>query len=295
MNVLISSYTLDLSGVPTYTLTLYDELVRRGYKVQVYSPCSGYLETQMNTCTELDKLIHPDAIIAQHKICAIALRKTFPNVPMIFSAHGVEPDGEQPDGVQADWYTAINEETFSNLTSKGIDPDKITIVRDFIDIGKFDMFTQVNNKLSRVLFISNRKKWKTYDVISGACTQLGLKFSAAGAPYGRALNVSTTINENDLVIGSGRAILEGMACGRPVIVFDKGVGDGYLSREVYMNSRTHNFCGNMCMRTFNIDEFVVELQKYDRIDGLVNRDIILAEHNVEYGADQLLYLIRRLM
>lgn len=295
MKILISSYTLDLSGVPTYTRTLYKELKKRGHKVQVFSPMLGSLAASMYTCTDLMCADKPDVIIGQHRDCVATIKDTFPLVPIIFSAHGVEPAGEQPPDKEMNWYTAINEETLGNLVSKGIYPNRTTIIRDFVDMGLFYPMVPVGVKLKKVLFISNRKKWKTHAIINKACEILGLDFKAVGSPYGRAHSVEKDINDADLVIGSGRAILEAMSCGRPVISFDKGVGDGYLKRDTYLDSRTHNFCGELCKYHFTVDDLINEISKYDCVDGEINREIILQEHNVINGVDQIISIIRRLI
>jgi glycosyltransferase involved in cell wall biosynthesis len=295
MKILISSNTLDLSGVPTYTLSLYEELVKRGHKVQVYSPKAGPLMSLMEVCVDLDMVNKPDVIIGHHRDCSAVMREGFPGVPLIFSAHGVEPEGEQPPNFEADWYTAINEETFKNLVFKGVSIDKITIVRDFVDTKRFSPLSPLNDVLKRVLFISNRKKWKTYAIIRKVCKYLDWDFTAVGSPYGRSYFIEQNINNSDLVIGSGRALLEAMSCGRPVISFDKGVGDGYFTENVYRESRTHNFCGAQCEFAFDEKGLLREMEKYSPEDGKMNREIILVHHNVVDGVDLLLSIIKRLL
>lgn len=295
MRILISSYTLDLSGVPTYTLTLFNELEKRGYKTQIFSPKSGALAGDMNVCTEIHSVERPDVIIGQHRDCVHIMRTIFPKVPMIFSAHGVEPEGEQPPDIEVEAYIAINEEVFGNLVVKGVAASRISIIRDFVDTNRFYATTPVNNVLKNVLFISNRKKWKTYAIIEKACKNLNLNFVAVGSPYGRSYKLEEDINAADLVIGSGRAILEAMSCRRPVINFDKGVGDGYFVDDVYWDSRTYNFCGELCRYKFDVDDLTKEILKYDPEHGILNREIILQEHNVVRGVDRILSIIRRLV
>ena len=291
MRIVISSYTLDLSGVPTYTLTLYKELEKRGHQVQVFSPKSGYLAKEIDVCTIPDDLYYPDIVIGQHRECVHILRAMYSNVPMIFSAHGVEPEGEQPPDIEVEAYTAINEETYGHLVVKGVPSRKISIVRDFVDTERFCSTTPPNDVLKNVLFISNRKKWKTYAIIEKTCKNLNLNFVAVGSPYGRSYSLEEDINAADIVIGSGRSILEAMSCGRPVINFDKSVGDGYIINDIYLDSRAHNFCGTLCKHKFNVDNLTKEILKYNPKDGVINREIILQEHNVVRGVDQILSII----
>jgi len=295
MKILVSSYYLDLSGTPTYTLTLYNELMRRGHDVVVYSPKGGTLARQMNACSNLAGLVEPDVIIAQQNVCAESMRETFPKVPMIFLAHGVLPEMEQPPQCKVQTWTAINEDVLENLVAHGVNREKIDIVRDFVDTDRFKPMNPPNETARSVLFISNFKKSSTYPIVFDACNKIGAKLKCVGAPYGRSREVECEINRSDLVVSVARGILEGMSCGRPVISFNQMRGDGYLTQEVYMESRTRNFAGEKCKYTFDVDGLANEIMKYDISDGIVNRRLILEHHDYVKGVDRLLNIINRII
>jgi len=294
MHILTSSYTLDLAGVPTFTLTMYRELLERGHKVTVYCPMGGSLERQMNVVSDLNELSTPDVILAQHTPCAIALRDIFPDTPLLFYSHSIWIEIDQPPAFLADGYLAINEAVMENLINQGVPKSKITIVRDFVDTARFTPTQPIHSKLEHVLFISNYKKWKNYFVVNGTCKKLGLNLKCCGSPYGRCRSIHETINEADLVISWGRGILEAMACGRAVVSFDKLMGDGYLTPTAYYESRKDNFCGYLSKRTLTKDDLVGELLKYDPGCFKVNRDLILKYHDVKDGMDQILEIIKKI-
>ena len=305
MHILISSYYLDLSGTPTYTLTLRDELAKRGYDVTIYSPAGGALAgTQPNNTAvrlitgaahNLEGMEAPDIIIAQANTCAVSLRDAFPGTPLIFSAHGVTPPLEQPPPFEADWYTAINEDVMENLVGQGVQAGKIDIVRDFVNTERFCPVKPLHPTLERVLFISNFKKWTTYYTIDGACRRVGAALRAVGAPYGRSYEIEKDINEADLVISTGRGVLEAMACGRPTVSFNQVCGDGYLTSDVYMESRTRNFAGDRCRHKFDVDGLAGELAKYNPVDGATNRVLAIEHHGHGQGVDRILGTIGRTM
>jgi hypothetical protein len=80
--------------------------------------------------------------------------------------------------------------------------------------------------------------------------------------------------------------MEAMACGRPVISYDKEIGDGYLDYKTYLRSRTRNF-GPGCDHKYTVEGLMGEMKKYDPKDGEINRAIILKEHNAIRGVDQI--------
>jgi O-antigen biosynthesis protein len=298
MKILTSSYYLDLSGVPTYTLTMFRELRRRGHDVRVYTVEGGALETYMNVVRDGDTIPTPDVIIAQHNECARRLYKLFPDVPMIFSAHGVLPQGEQPpDDAFIKFYTAINEDGVDHLISRGIPASKIEIVRDFVDTHLFqNLLFPINERPHRVLYISNRRRSQTYFTIEEACKRLLIPFRAVGAPYGRlsVVDLPNVINHADVVIGSGRAILEAMSVARAVISLDQNQGDGYLDGDTYYESRRRNFAGANCRyQEMTVDDLIREFTNYRQTDSILNRDLVLRFHNVEIGVNQLLDLVER--
>jgi hypothetical protein len=294
MKIVTSSSSLDLSGVPTFTLTMYHELVKRGHQVTVYSPEGGKLETEMNVVKNIDEVLLPDVIIAQHNLCADSLKKAFPNIPLLFYSHGILPEPEQPPKFPTDWYLAINEEVQKNLLDKGIPAKKISIVRDFINTDRFVSTKPLHEKIEQVLFISNYKKWKNFKTVDAACKKLGVKLVCFGSPYGRNYKIEEAINEADLVISWGRGILEAMSCGRAALSFDRFEGDGYITSEAYLEARKNNFSGRIFKYAFTGDMLAEEMLKYDPNCSEVNRGLIMKYHNAVSGVDQILEIIKKI-
>ncbi len=295
MNILSSSYTLDLAGVPTFTLTMYKEMIKRGNNITIYSPMGGKLEKEMKVIKDVRKLPKADVIIAQHTPCATILKKTFPNTPIIFYSHGLLPEVEQPPSFPADFYFVINEEVKKNLEDHNISPKKIAIVRDFIDVERFKPIKPIGKTLKNVLFISNYKKWKNYYRVSSACRKLGLNLVCLGSPYGRRSDIETAINEADLIISWGRGILEAMSCGRAALSFDRFEGDGYINEKTYFEARQDNFSGRVFKYTFDRHTLADEILKYNADDGEKNRNLVLKYHEVHRGVDQILKYIAKII
>jgi glycosyltransferase involved in cell wall biosynthesis len=295
MNILASSYTLDLAGVPTFTLTMYKELVKRHHNITIYSPMGGKLETEMNVIKDVKDIKTPDVIIAQHTNCAVDLKRAFPKIPLVFYSHGLLPEIEQPPPFPADLYFAINEEVKGNFINKGVPEDKIRMVRDFIDTERFTSQKPLHKKLERVLFISNYKKWKNFKTVAGACQKLGVLLKCCGAPYGRCYEIENAINDADLVISWGRGILEAMASGRAALSFDRYEGDGYIDGKTYFEARRDNFSGRVYKYPFTPESLATEMQKYDPGCGTPNRNLILKYHNAVTGVDEILRYLKEII
>jgi O-antigen biosynthesis protein len=294
MRILTSSYTLDRAGVPTFTLTMVNELKRLGHDVCVYSPKGGALADKMATVSDPARYEQPDLIIAQHSKCAYGLAKAHPTTPFLYYVHGVLPDLEQPPrNIRVDRWLVINTQTRDHIIRQYVPPTKIDIVRDFIDTEEFRPPSVVMvepEAKPRVIFISNYKKWKQYYRLTEACRRLGWPLTCVGAPYGRSRNIVRDIQEHDIVVSWGRGILEGMACGKPVISYDCELGDGMLDTARYFESRERNFSGYECRYMFTVDDLVAELCRYDPSDGVRNRELVLLHHDVRVGVQKILHV-----
>lgn len=293
MEILISSMALDYSGVPTYTYTLYNELTKMGHDVQIYSPKLGGMAELMFCVDKIGNIDSPEIILAQHKLCAEELRYAFPNMPIVFNAHGSLPEGEQKPNAAIQRFIAINEVTANNLYLQGVEKDKLDIVRDFIDVDRFSSEHKINRTLKNVLYVSNYRKGKTWEVINGACKKLGLNFIAVGAVYGRAKKMQEAINWADLVISSGRVILEAMSCERAALSFDKERGYGYITPQMYWDSREFNFGWPTAINYYEVDSLIEQINKYSQIDGVINRELILEHYNSVDGAMKIVSVLKR--
>jgi glycosyltransferase involved in cell wall biosynthesis len=307
--IICAMLTLDYSGVPTYVLTLSNELRKRGHRVAVFCPANGGgrpLESQMEVYDTLEDLPAPDVMIAHHTPLAAMLQRRFPCVPLIFSSHGVPPGSgtEPPVGVRVDRYLAINEQVEDWLFSRGVPEREIDLVRDFVDLERFTPTSPLRADKPCVLFLSNHRKWNNYFYALDACSLLGLPFTAVGVPYGRSAEVENAINNADIVLSWGRGVLEAMACGRAVVSYDmlrfeEGepsvvTGDGYLDVGGYFTSRQHNFGPMGCAKTFTSAEDVArELRRYVPGDGAVNRLLAQDHHGCAAGVDKVLACIGR--
>lgn len=293
MKILTSSIVLDRSGVPTYTLTMCRELARLGHDVAVFTPNGGELQAEFEQfckvfwLTSQCKDWNPDVVIAHHHRCAWLIRTVLPLVPMVYSAHGVLPECEQPPrDIQIDIWTAINEHVRDHLIAHHISPINIVMLRDFVDLEQFKPTSPADFRRDRprVLFVSNYKRWKNYAKLAKACDAIGFDLKAVGAPYGRSRMIDVDMNRADVVVTWGRGILEAMACGRAAFSYDKEIGDGLMSSLMQIvEARQHNFGTFPCRHWYTETKLARHLREVRNLPddyGSTVRQYVADEHDV---------------
>lgn len=70
------------------------------------------------------------------------------------------------------------------------------------------------------------------------------------------------LQSSDIIIGAGRVVIEGMACGKPVIFLSSGGFGGALTEENWEKIRYYNFSGRGCKSDYdlnNISRIIIKL------------------------------------
>jgi glycosyltransferase involved in cell wall biosynthesis len=297
MKFLITCYRLDLSGSSTYTFTLASELKKKGHKVDILSPFPEIIadklkEKNISVFENLEKIIDKeyDCIIAQHNILALIVRGLKPAIPMIYVSHGILPLLEQPPSININIqkYIVVSEEVKNNLIiNYYIPPHKIEIVRNFIDTERFFSQKEINEEPKAVLIISNKYTPKIYKVIKMACSKLRLKLMVIGK-HKQVFETEKYINKADLVISLGRGVLEAMACGRAVIVYDYQGGDGMVTKNNINEIRKNNFSGRRFKKDYDVATLIQEIRRYKKPMGDINRKIILKDYNASLAIEKII-------
>lgn len=120
---------------------------------------------------------------------------------------------------------------------------------------------------------------------------MGIKFRHLGYTSHPKFNVEDYINESDIVVSLGRGVLEAMACQRPVIVYDRRRGDGYINESTYRRSRMNNFSGRAYCLECRTKIIKGEIEKYNPDDGVMNRNLVLRHHNHIKAVDDIMEII----
>lgn len=246
-----------LAGSETFNITLAQEFHKQGYDVDVFTLSRGEVANKLDNLIVTKPKPEYDLIIISHNTTVRALN----NIKgyKIQVCHGIYPKLEQPtDGVNT--YVAMSEEVQDHLKLLGYES---TVIRNPIDLDRFNRKNKPHKKLTSVLSISKGKD--AIDLIEEACNKLKVKFNHAE----KINNIETKINKSDIVVSLGRGAMESMACGRQVIVYDTRqytkykTSDGIITKQNVKKIITHNISGRSYKKTMTVEKMVTELKKYD--------------------------------
>ncbi|GEN35148.1 glycosyltransferase [Aneurinibacillus danicus] len=288
------------SGTGTYTYTLAKSLLLKGHEVFCFSTKLGklakkLLEIGAFVTDKIDEIPYDlDIIHAQHRMEAIIAYTRFYNKPMVYVCHGVLPWQEQPLFLPNIYrYVAISEEIKESLISRyDIDPSKIEIIRNGIELERFTSVKLINKAPEKILLLSNRFTDEVINTISSACKKLDLDLEVIGQSEKVEWQVEKKINDADIVVSLGRGILEAMACQRVAFVYDYNGGDGIVTPFNYTELRKKNFSGRTNSIKYDEYSFIEELQNYSSEITKENLAIIQKYHDINVISEELLCLYK---
>ena len=108
------------------------------------------------------------------------------------------------------------------------------------------------------------------------------------------LDVAARVADADIVVGKGRAVLDGMSCGRPAFLYDAFGSDGWVTAATYDALEADAFAGQSDPDVLDADGLRAALDDYDPAMGRVNRELVLKHHQDRKHAEALVGLFRRL-
>lgn len=282
-----NNHLVQVGGSETFTYTMIKELLSREFDVEYFALVRGdfskKLEKELNVKFKSKKKY--DLILANHNTCVEALMGYgF----IIQTCHGIYPQLEQPS-ICANFHVAISQEVQNHLAIKGF---VSVVIMNGIDNSKFYSKKSINKELKNVLSLCQSEEANLF--LKKICNNLNLKFTSIDKNLNPTCNIEDVINDSDLVIGLGRSAFEAMACGRPVIVFDKrayseSYADGYVTNKL-ATSIINNCSGRFYKIKLTDDRMVQELSKYNAADGEILRQYILDNMTVQLAVERYLNL-----
>ena len=249
MRILLTNNHLNTyGGTETWTLTVYNKLKQLGHEVDVFTFQSGGGVSDMITdWHDPHSKKEYDLALVNHQSCLMYVKQNVTVKYIKFISHGTVPFLEQPI-LGANEYISISTEVQTHLQKKGF---KSKVIHNPIDLDVYKP-TKPLSRSPRSAFVLCQNQTAQMNV-----DYLG--YITKKTPSSRALRVSLAgdgYNDSDVVVGLGRSAMEGLACGRPVIVYDnrhynyKGSYDGVITKNNIEVLLTKNFSGRVFNRVF---------------------------------------------
>jgi len=174
----------------------------------------------------------------------------------------------------------------------GILEGDIQVVVNSVDVERFKPQGEIGQKLRKTLLISSNKNEAQKELGEQAYSRLGLNLEIIG--WGkRVWNVEDYINEADSVVSLGRGAIEGLACGRAVVVCGGKGCDGMITEENIDDLSKTNFIGRRYGRRATVETLIDEFQKYDPGMQRVNRRLALERFDAQRQAHKLVEIYQK--
>jgi hypothetical protein len=285
-------------GSETYALTVAEQFERLGHEVVIVADELGPFaefarERSLEVRAGLDGLAGwPDAALVQDSVLAYRLAERLPDTPQLFRAASDLHDMSLPPGlpgVVRD--VAVCSDRVGRRIAALSLPMTVHRLRQPVDTERFMPAGVPATTPRRAVLLGNYLRSDRLRMVRDALEHLDVSIQRTGMLGDPEFLPERAIWEADIVVAKGRAALEGMACGRPVLIFDEFGGDGWVTPDRYPAMEADNFAGLSGPPIASREQLADELARYDRQMGLANRELVLAHHGARAHAQQLCQLL----
>jgi hypothetical protein len=294
------------TGTELYVRDVATELLRRGHRPVVYSPRLGPVahELRRSTIPVVDDLRRvaepPDIIHGHHALETLTALLAFPGVPALSVCHSWVGWHDEPVPFpRIRRYLAVDDTCRDRLVSEhGIAPDRVDVVLNAVDLGRFPRRPPLPQRPARALIFSNSSAEHSPHVraIRQACSNAGIAVEIAGLKSGRTLEQpEATLGSYDLVFAKARAAIEAAAVGAAVVLCDVAGAGPMVTTSNFDTLRRLNFGMRALRETPTVSWIAGQIDRYDVSDAAaVSRKVRdLSGHDAQI--DQLLALYAEIL
>ncbi|MFO0702677.1 MAG: glycosyltransferase [Candidatus Andersenbacteria bacterium] len=301
MRILVTNNSLAFkSGTSLYAYDICREILRRGHEVVVYSTQLGGVADMLRQATvpvisDIAALTFPpDVIFGMHHLETLTALLQFPGAPCLAFCHGWLPWEEQPlKFPRILHYVAVDDLCRERLlVEHGIPAQRVSTVRNFVDLERFQPREPLPARPRRALILSNNlTEQRVTPAVRAACERLDVAVDVRGAEFGAIADApETVLPQYDVVFAKARAALEAMAVGAAVIVCDLWGLGRLVTTENYEELRRFNFGIRTLNRPATEATVVGELERYDAADAARVTARVRQEAGLVQAVDELVAL-----
>jgi hypothetical protein len=298
--VLANQGFADFGGSETYLLTIAHQLTRLGHEPIIHGRQLGEMAELARgqgipVVTERQLPDGCDAVLSQDGTTAYELAARYPETTHVFVAHSPVYDLQTPpqlDGVVSA-VVALNDRVEFRMRAMALRTQVVRLHQP-VDLRRFAPRGDIRETPRRALLFGNRLMGRRYEMVASACSALEIECERAGHHGTTNSDPERSIADADIVIGNGRSILEAMSCGRAAFAYDHRGGHGWVTPESYPTLEADGFTGFESAPIVDRDALRDALAGYTSEMGLVNRELVQANHGAHRHAQELVALMREL-
>lgn len=301
MRLILATHRLGRGGSESYLVSIAVELQRLGHPVTLHAVEDGPgseraralgIDVQVG-----DRLpdVQADAAIVQDAGRALALAADQPGLPQAFVAHSELFDAQLPPqlpGVTGA-VVVMSDRMERRVRALAWAPPVVRL-RQPVDTERFAARETIRERPMRAVALSNYLHGARLALLREAWEAAGVTVTAVGEEATPSDEPELLIGDADIVVGKGRALLEGMASARAAYVFDMAGCDGWVTPQSYPALEADGFAGQATGRAASVEALRADLAAYEPGMGPANRDLATAHHGVRRHVEQLVEVVRDL-
>ncbi len=273
-HILITNFAIrGNSGTEMYTRDLSKALLRRGWRVSVYSPNLGPLAEDLrgegvDVHDHPGKLTQaPDLIHGHHNLPLLSALTAWPETLGLFVCHDsyfwhdhalLHPRIRVWAGVD----TLCRERVARDAN---LPFSQVAWIGNGVDLNRFTRVSEPSGSLRRALVFSNYATADNFlPVIEEACRRLNIELDIAGSGAGIGVDQPEAILAGyDLVFGKARCAMEALASGCTVLLLGlEGMGP-LVTLENFAQLRAMNFGRMSLTETLTVDGLMHRIQGFN--------------------------------
>jgi hypothetical protein len=297
MRLLLATHELGRGGSESYLVAVASELQRLGHLVGVHAVTDGPGGERLRTLGIEPALGEQppagsfDAALVQDAGRSYAVARAHPDAAQVFVAHSELADGQlPPQGGAVAAAVALSDRVARRIAAQAAPPPVVRLIQP-VDSERFAARETVRETPRRAIVLSNYLHGERLDLLRRAWEPAGVELTAVGVEGEPSDAPELVIADADIVVAKGRALLEGMACGRACYLYDMAGCDGWVTPEAYPALESDAFAGQATGRTATVEALRDDLARYRPEMGTANRDLVTANHGLRRHAERLVELL----
>lgn len=278
--LLLTNHLFTLAGSEIFLLEMADELCNQSCKVSISAnfldvqfvrsntrDCIDILDIETVNISDYDLIYCSHQVLSRFYKQIISLIKES-KTPLPFFVYGhlspfepLETPGPFIEHALAQKVICNSPETLETIQPLFSDPSILSVYPNPAPRAFFEITERKSNTPAKVLAVSNHFPTEMIAALE-KLKKRGVLVEMIGRGFDEIRVSANEIEECSAVISIGKTVQYAIAGWRPVYVYDRFGGPGWLNESNFEAASRANFSGRCCNRQINSEELVDEILQY---------------------------------